>query len=60
VRARALRAPVFFRLINTPNGALRAPQPITASLILQTKKKPRENSSLAKNPKKYTTADIVQ
>jgi len=34
VRARALRAPVFFRLINMQNGALRAPPPIAASLLL--------------------------
>ncbi len=34
VRARALRAPVFFRLIHTQNGALRAPPPIAASLLL--------------------------
>ena len=34
VRARALRAPVFFRLINIKNGALRAPPPIAASLLL--------------------------
>ncbi len=34
VRARVLRAPVFFRLINMQNGALRAPPPIAASLLL--------------------------
>jgi hypothetical protein len=34
VRARALRAPVFFGLINMQNGALRAPLPIAASLLL--------------------------
>ena len=33
VRARTLRAPVFFGLIATPNGALRAPRPIAASLL---------------------------
>ena len=35
MRARALRAPVFFGLINMPNRALRAPRPaFAASLIL--------------------------
>jgi hypothetical protein len=30
LRARFLRAPVFFKLINNQNGALRAPPPIAA------------------------------
>ncbi len=30
VRARALRTPVFFGLINMPNGALRAPPTVRA------------------------------
>ncbi len=34
MRARALRAPVFFRLINMQNGALRAPPLIADSLLL--------------------------
>ncbi len=34
VRARALRAPVFFGSFNMPNGALRAPPPMAASLLL--------------------------
>ncbi len=34
VRARALRSPVFFGLINMPNRALRVPPAFAASLIL--------------------------
>jgi hypothetical protein len=34
VRARALREPVFFGFIAVPNGALRAPPPIAAALLL--------------------------
>ncbi len=34
VRARALRAPVFFGSINLPKGALRAPPSIAVSLLL--------------------------
>ncbi len=40
VRARALRAPVFFRLINMQNGALRAPRPSQLRCFLFTPQSP--------------------
>jgi len=57
VRARALRAPVFFSSSAHLTGrcAPPPPQPIAASLlslILQTKRKPRKNSSFAKQAAK--------